>query len=67
MGGRVVTPPFLTSTVVSFILRPLYPLSPPAGKYDLASVACPGGLGEKEKFFPPQQLKHDYSSVHRLA
>jgi len=51
MGGRIITPPFLTSTVVSFTLRPLYPLSPPAGKCELAPFASSGGLGENEKFF----------------
>jgi len=51
MGGRLITPPFLTSTVISFTLRPLYTLSPPAGKYELAPFASAGGLGEKEKFF----------------
>jgi len=51
MGGRHIIPSFLTSRVVSFTLRPFYPLSPPGEKYGLAPVACPGGLGEKEKLF----------------
>lgn len=52
MGGRLITPPFLTSTMVSLTPpRPLYHLSPPGRKYGWAPVACPGVLGEKEKFF----------------